>query len=60
MSQRQRNKNRRNHEYLKQIYAPKSICRNCGEAGSHYAPPSHLCAGFYTCEAKELEGDLAK
>ena len=29
-----------------------SLCFNCGEMGSHYAPPSLGEPGFFTCEFK--------
>jgi len=29
---------------------PESICLNCGERGSHFAPPCLGNAGFFICK----------
>ena len=32
-----------------------NICRNCGDKGSHFAPPSMGEEGFFVCASNEGE-----
>lgn len=34
---------------------PKRICRNCGQPGPHFVPPSLGERGFFICEPSTLQ-----
>ena len=48
---------------LRRRYAPQKPthrCPNCGQLGSHYAPPSLGEPGFYTCRRKPVEAEIVE
>ena len=50
MNKKQRNKNRATAAALRQP-REQSICMNCGEPGSHFAPPCFGDDGFFMCKS---------
>jgi hypothetical protein len=55
VNRKQRDSNRHNAARL----VKEPVCRNCGERGKHFVPPSFGESGFYACAAFKSDGGAA-
>lgn len=53
MNAQQRYNNRRTAAKHYREVVPAPTCRNCGQPGSHFAPPSFGQRGFFMCDTPE-------